>query len=158
MKVNLACGHFSQAGYLNIDLYNPKADLIADVKSLPLEDNSVDEALAIHILEHFDYFGGWVALQEWYRILKPGGRIIIESPDLLGICKKFINLSEQERPRLYSHIYGYPWEEGQAHKFAYTKTQLTWTLKTVGFKSVFEFIPMRYPEFTDTCLGIIAVK
>jgi len=158
LKVNLASGHFPLPEYLNIDLYNPKADLKADVLSLPLTDNSVDEAVAIHIIEHFHYYDGQAALKEWYRILKPDGRLIIECPDILNVCKKFVDVTEQERSNLYPQIYGFPWEEGHAHKFAYTKTQLIWTLKNIGFKNITEVIPTRYPELADLCIGIIATK
>lgn len=51
---------------------------------IPLPDNAVDLALAIHVLEHIgqqgrtdDWFFFW---EDLYRVLKPGGRLIFESP------------------------------------------------------------------------------
>ena len=57
-----------------------KSDVVADVSNpLPFEDNYADYIIAKHVVEHLiDFF---TALKEWYRILKPGGKIIISLPD-----------------------------------------------------------------------------
>lgn len=44
----------------------------------PFPDNSVDEILASHILEHLP--DTVAALDEWWRIVKPGGKIVIRVP------------------------------------------------------------------------------
>ncbi len=51
---------------------------------IPLADNSVDEAVAIHVLEHIgkqgettEWFQFW---EELYRVLKPGGKLEFLSP------------------------------------------------------------------------------
>ena len=51
---------------------------------IPLHDNSVDLAVAIHVLEHIgqqgvtgEWFYFW---EELYRVLKPGGKLQFESP------------------------------------------------------------------------------
>lgn len=45
---------------------------------LPFEDNSVDGVLSSHVIEHF--YNPLSALNEWYRILKPGGYMFIICP------------------------------------------------------------------------------
>lgn len=51
---------------------------------IPLADNSVDEAVAIHVLEHIGKqgeTGEWFAFwEDLYRVLKPGGLLAFESP------------------------------------------------------------------------------
>ena len=97
IKLHLACGLDYQPGYVNVDLYpqeNAKVDAVFDVKKIPYDDNTVDEIRALHIIEHFDWFEGQEVLKEWYRVLKPGGKLIIETPDFLASCVAFVNGSK----------------------------------------------------------------
>lgn len=56
------------------------ADLVGDVSDkIPLEDNTQDLVIARHILEHIIDLPK--ALEEWKRIIKPGGELIIAVPD-----------------------------------------------------------------------------
>ena len=48
---------------------------------LPWPDNSVDEILASHCIEHFIYHHAPDLVHDWIRMLKPGGRIEIITPD-----------------------------------------------------------------------------
>lgn len=84
MKLNLGCGYNKVPGYINVDsdpLCEP--DVIADLEStLPWEDNSVDEIMLNHVLEHLGedtktYLNLW---KEFYRILKDGASVLICVP------------------------------------------------------------------------------
>lgn len=107
IKLNLASHGDNLPGYLNVDYDEETADLKADVTDLPLEDESVDEILAFHILEHFrmgDYEAHlsnplnnktvWDALAEWRRVLKPGGVLHIKVPDF-NKCVHLYNQNPQ---------------------------------------------------------------
>jgi predicted SAM-dependent methyltransferase len=86
-KLNLGCGDDILEGWINIDAYNPIAQVKADVSSLPYDDNFADVILASHVIEHFHFHDGFKVINEWKRVLKPDGKLIIETPDLLeGIC------------------------------------------------------------------------
>ena len=84
MKLNLGCGYNKFPGYVNVD-HDPKCepDVVADLEQrLPFEDNSVDEIIMFHVLEHLGqdvnvYFSIW---KELYRILKHNGEIKITVP------------------------------------------------------------------------------
>jgi predicted SAM-dependent methyltransferase len=82
LRLNLGCGLTQVAGFLGVDL-DPELhpDVVADVESLPFEDDSVDEIYASHVLEHVPYDSP--ALTEWNRVLKPGGLITIIVPDII---------------------------------------------------------------------------
>ncbi len=57
-----------------------KADITCDVSQpLPLKDNSVDVAVARHILEHM--IDPITAVRNWIKPLKKGGRLIISVPN-----------------------------------------------------------------------------
>ena len=81
MRINLGCNDFKLNDFINLDVdpgVNP--DVVADAMNLPYEDNSVDELYAGHLLEHFTLQED--PLQEWHRVLKPGGRITVTVPDI----------------------------------------------------------------------------
>jgi GT2 family glycosyltransferase len=54
-------------------------DLSADVMDLSLQDNSIDFIMARHLFEHL--IDPLEALQEWKRVLKPGGKVLITTPN-----------------------------------------------------------------------------
>ena len=144
LKLHLACGHDYSDDYINVDFYAPedaKCDVRFDVQKLPYPDNSVDEIKAFHIIEHFHFFEIQEVLKEWYRVLKPGGRLYLETPDFLETCKSFVEGSpvmdiEDWRVLLYGHFFAHAWIPGQTHKFLFTETQLRTNLGWAKFKQV----------------------
>ena len=160
VMVNLGCGDMLYPKpWINVDLYNPKADMKMDVRKLTFVDNYVDEMYSSHVIEHFDFHEGVAVLKEWHRALKPGGKLSIECPDLMLSCKKFISCSEDERiNNLYPHFFGMPWLPGGAHLFMYTEQQLRWVLDKTGFKNIVREPALRYIGKEDICLRLSAIK
>jgi len=64
--------------YVTTDLHSPLADVKADICQLPFEDDSFDMILCNHVLEHIP--DDQKAMQELYRVLKPGGLGIFQIP------------------------------------------------------------------------------
>lgn len=64
--------------YTTTDLYSPLADVKADICDLPFEENSYDLILCNHVLEHIPE--DQKAMEELYRVLKPGGTLIAQVP------------------------------------------------------------------------------
>ena len=62
------------------DLYNTRPDVFADAASLPFTTCSIDTVLMFDVIEHVALPGN--ALQEIYRVLKPGGRLLLSMPFL----------------------------------------------------------------------------
>lgn len=91
-KLNLGSGDNSLSKFpipwLNVDIKVGIADYISDVRVLPLKWTGVfDEVRASHVLEHL-FLAEWQpALQEWVRVLKPGGILRIIVPDLDIVIK-----------------------------------------------------------------------
>lgn len=94
--------------YTTTDLYSPLADVKADICDLPFEDNSYDIILCNHVLEHIP--NDTKAMQELYRVLKPGGMGIFQIPQDLSREKTFEDDSitdPKERARIfgqYDHV------------------------------------------------------
>ena len=64
--------------YTTTDLFSPLADVKADICNLPFEDNQYDVILCNHVLEHIP--DDTKAMQELFRVLKPGGMAILQIP------------------------------------------------------------------------------
>lgn len=63
-------------------------------KKLPFKEDSFVLIYSSHILEHIPWYKTKDTLEEWYRILKPGGQIEIWVPDGKKIAKAFIDAEE----------------------------------------------------------------
>lgn len=142
IKLNLACGTDYLDGWINVDLHDTaKIDASFDVSVIPYADNSVDEIRAFHIIEHFHWHKGNEVLKEWCRVLKPGGRLHLETPDFLASCIEFVNGDADTRNRLYGHSFATPWIPGQTHYFLFTEEQLKIQLQWAGFDVINRIAP-----------------
>lgn len=81
--------------YTTTDLNSPLADVKADICDLPFEDDSYDVIFCNHVLEHIP--DDTKAMQELYRILKPGGMAILQIPQDLQRADTFEDNSITDR-------------------------------------------------------------
>ena len=94
--------------YTTTDLFSPLADVKADICNLPFEDNQYDVLFCNHVLEHIP--DDTKAMQELYRVLKPGGMAILQIPQDLNRVTTFSDDSitdEKERAAIfgqYDHV------------------------------------------------------
>jgi hypothetical protein len=115
--------------YTTTDLLSPLADVKADICNLPFEDNQYDVILCNHVLEHIP--DDTKAMQELYRVLKPGGMAILQIPQDLSRATTYADdtiLDQKERAKIfgqYDHvrIYGRDYFE---------------KLRSIGFKVIEE--------------------
>lgn len=85
IKINLGCGIYPLAGFVNID-GDPSVhpDIVRDLsRGLPFSDNVAEEVMASHVLEHLSPDDFLFVLSEIYRVLVPGGLAHILVP--LGV-------------------------------------------------------------------------
>lgn len=94
--------------YTTTDLLSPLADVKADICNLPFPDNSYDIIFCNHVLEHIP--DDTKAMQELYRVLKPGGMGIFQIPQDLKREKTFTDdtiTDRRERAKIfgqYDHV------------------------------------------------------
>ena len=94
--------------YTTTDLFSPLADVKADICNLPFEDNQYDVILCNHVLEHIP--DDTKAMQELYRVLKPGGMAILQIPQDLSRVTTFADdtiKDQKERAKIfgqYDHV------------------------------------------------------
>lgn len=65
----------------------------------PFEDNFFDIGACIGSLEYFEKDFVEIALREFYRILKPGARFVLDIPDLDADMRRFMGLVEETMGR-----------------------------------------------------------
>jgi len=81
MKLHLGCGCDYRPGYVNCDrVTNVRADKHFDLEVVPwpFPNDSVDEIVMHHVLEHLH--NTLTVVEEIHRVLKPGGVAIITVP------------------------------------------------------------------------------
>lgn len=94
--------------YVTTDLNSPLADVKADICNLPFDDNEFDIILCNHVLEHIP--DDTKAMQELYRVLKPGGFGIFQIPQDLNRENTFEDnaiTDKKERAKIfgqYDHV------------------------------------------------------
>jgi len=62
----------------SVDLFSPRAEVRADLCSLPFADGSIDLAVCFHVLEHIPE--DRAAARELARVLRPGGEALVVVP------------------------------------------------------------------------------
>ena len=98
----------SNLDYTTTDLNSPLADVKADICDLPFKDESFDFILCNHVLEHIP--DDKKAMEELYRILRPGGTAILQIPQELDRAETFQDDSitdPKERAKIfgqYDHV------------------------------------------------------
>lgn len=91
MKLHLGCGNKYIPGYVHIDAVEfDHIDHVASIDRLSfIESNTVDVIYNCHVLEHFKRADVENILEEWYRVLKPGGILRTAVPDFEAICNVY---------------------------------------------------------------------
>lgn len=112
-------------------------DHVADCRSLPFENDSVDEIYASHVLEHLGYqMDARNALAEWHRVLVPGGLVRIAVPDLVAACTWYLMCSGKDRKYMMRVMYGGQLDEFDFHYAGYDFDLLKEFMTEAGFKDI----------------------
>jgi hypothetical protein len=149
IRLNLGCGDKILTTYINVDLISGRKgrrpDLASDVSDLrSIGDGTVDEILAVHIFEHFYLWEVPKLLSEWARVLRSGGKIVIECPNLAAACAEFHSphspgTGDQNFDANTMWVfYGDPsWKDPlMCHRWGYTPSSLASLLSAHGFVHV----------------------
>lgn len=88
-RLNIGCGSRLLPGFVNLDL-EAGADRRLDVThGLPWDDGSVDAIYSEHFIEHVSQADALHLLIECRRVLAPGGRLRIATPDLEAVVEDY---------------------------------------------------------------------
>ena len=150
VRLHLGCGGRSWRDFINVDLYpfDPNvtdtsrsgciADVFADMRSLGLPDNTVDEIFTAHTLEHFTRWEAVDMLTDWYRMMKPDAKLILETPDFTRCALWLIHPQKRKRAAAQRMFYGNQWNriDFETHRYVWSARELKRVLREVGFCKV----------------------
>ena len=129
---------------------NVNPDIIGTMTDMSkLESRSVDAIYSSHNIEHLYPHEVFTALQEFYRILRDDGFVMLTCPDLQSVCK-LVAEDKLLEPAYNSPagpiapidmLYGFRPSMAagnfyMAHKSGFTKKTLIKTFEQLGFKSI----------------------
>jgi SAM-dependent methyltransferase len=136
MRLNLGCGKHYKEGFINIDAFDATiADTLMSVEDLAFPSNSVDAIEACQLIEHLGYLHAIYALAEWFRVLKPGGTLLIETPNLGSSMKQYLRGGHDAKKELLTWIYGVE-SPGMEHRLCFPKVLVKNLLKKSGFTGI----------------------
>lgn len=155
-KLQIGSGINHYEGWLNTD-YDagiPGVLQMDATKFFPFEDNLFDYIFCQHMIEHISYQDGQFMLKECLRVLKPGGKVRISTPNLAMVCGLYTT-APNELQRSYMDWSKATWvpEAPKAtpafvinnffrnwgHQFIYDKETLREAIERVGFREVQDF-------------------
>ena len=171
-KLQLGAGWHLPEGWLNSDIQRPPGGKVYldAMAPFPIPDDQFHYIASEHLIEHLPYEGGRAMLEESYRVLAPGGRIRITTPDLAVFVDLFDEplTADQERfireklawhdwppgPRPETMILNLQMHEW-GHTFLYDRETLGTLLREVGFEDIRIYAP---GESDDPVLRAIEVR
>lgn len=137
-RINLGCGFDKREGFLNIDInafHDP--DLVCDITNLQLLPSAYYEyAIAKDVLEHIHRLKISNTLKEWNRILKIGGVLELQVPNVIGLLTlltKEENKSVIMQEKLLQCLFGTQAYDGDFHYFGFTDILIKSLLESTGF-------------------------
>lgn len=145
LRLHLGCGEKRLEGYVNIDypsdkhqVMRPAVDHEADILKLCCTDNTVDEIRLHHVFEHFNRVQALALLIRWHRWLKMGGRLRIETPDLMGCAQVLMSasISPKTRMGIVRHLVGDQADIWAYHVDQWYEERFRNTLGKLGFSII----------------------
>jgi SAM-dependent methyltransferase len=138
IKLDIGCGRSCRKGYVGVDRFNEKADIMAPAHELPYGGGEVDEIYTSHMVEHLTPQEFEAALREWRRALKPGGKLTVRCPNFELYVREWLEGD-------YGHRWGwgivniFGWQDrgpGMWHHTGFTVRRLEKVLPEFGFEVV----------------------
>lgn len=171
VKLHLGCGGVRWRDFINVDFHPHEpgvtdssrkgciADVFANMRSLGLDASSVDEIFTSHTIDHFTRWEAIDMLKDWYRMLKPKGKLIFEAADFNRCLLWLFHPSRRKRKLARSQFYGNQWDrlEFETHRYVWSSNEIRQELLTIGFD------PVKISHKTETHhpgrdMRIVAVK
>jgi len=147
--LDVGCGVNKYPGAIGIDR-NPhtRADVLCDLDRFPypFADNSFDAVRAIHVIEHVSDVIR--AMEEFHRILRPGGRLLVVTPHYTDFSS-FCDPTHRWHLNSFSFRYfgnddaGFGYYSSKKYREISVRVKLLALWRWLGF----EFLVNRFPRY-----------
>lgn len=171
MKINFGCGRQVLQGYYNIDaVRNPHArrtpEMLHAVRfndgevenPIPLQDGCADELFAGHVIEHVYRWEANALVNEWKRLLRQGGKLILELPNIEAAAKNL--LSGRDDQMVMWPLYGDPSHRDpyMCHRWGYKPSTIRALLQECGMSDITILPPQTHGAKHDRDMRVESIK
>ncbi len=142
MKLEIGSGQRPTEGYIHNDRNNfPGIDLICSPWEIDLPDNSLDEVLALGVIEHLTYGQVDKTFQNIHRMLNQNGEFIFDVPDIPVWCSYVVSHFRGEAipfeiDHVFATLYGWQRWEGDEHKSGWYEELIIRKLEDFSFNKI----------------------
>ena len=140
IRLNLGGGDIPIDGYITLDRKQNQ-----EVYPLPqFADGTIDEVRASHVLEHFSQQQAQAVVDEWARVLKPGGRLRIAVPNFDWVStQRHAQVTTEDTGRVdmpdplhFAYLMGGQTDPNDYHKSLFTPSLLSGMLTAAGLTDI----------------------
>lgn len=135
LRLHLGCGNVLLPGFINMDIREEVGpDKISLVYPIDYDNSMFDMVYASHILEHFPKKQVSNVLQEWVRILKPGGLLRLSVPNFEALLEIYRQTNDLDQ--IIGPLYGKQDYRHNYHKTVFDYKTLKRLMENAGLTAV----------------------
>lgn len=154
-KLHLGAGGNDPRGWLNTDVFPIREEVYLDAtKPYPFSDGSFQYVFSEHMIQAVPWEGGVAMLKECHRVLAPGGKLRVVTPNLAKFVQLLTGNPDADAQRFIAaklRLTGWPESpvngayifnrqvRDWGHKFLYDPATLRKSFELAGFKQMSEY-------------------